>query len=91
MTNASTCAIIISAGEGRDRTHLDEATTVETIPTHIKSSVLAESKSAQRFFKKNKKSLKNLLTNQSACGIIISESKERGNQNVRLRNLCRGL
>ena len=36
-------------------THLDEATTVEKIPTHIKSSVLAESKSAQGVFKKNKK------------------------------------
>ena len=54
------CAIIVSSGEGRDRTHLDRVAldnkSIEPIkPIHIKSSVLAESKSAKklRVFQKN--------------------------------------
>lgn len=54
------CAIIVSSGEGRDRTHLDRVAldnkSIESIkPIHIKSSVLAESKSAKKskVFQKN--------------------------------------
>ena len=60
LTFGCLCVIIISAGEGRDRSHLDRVAlgnkSIESIkPIHIKSSVLVESKSAkksQEFFKK---------------------------------------
>ena len=71
LTFGCSCAIIISAGEGRDRTHLDRVAlgnkSIEsTKPIHIKSSVLAESKSA----KKVKNFSKKLLTNSTKCAII---------------------
>lgn len=75
MTFGYPCVIIISAGEGRDRTHLDRVAlgnkSIEsTKPIHIKSSVQAMSKSA----KKVKSFSKKLLTNSTEC-VIISMSR----------------
>ena len=68
------------SGEERSRAHLDGVTAkaeIEQLPTHIKSSTQAESKSAKTFLKNFKKPIDKSL---HPCYNVYSEGDTEGSQ-----------